>query len=162
MTDDQAAPEPDRPTDERRSASRSAQVALRRQRLTWVFVITLGVFVIQVIGGVAANSLALIADAGHVLADVGGVGLALAAMWIAARPPSDKRTFGYYRAEILAAVINAVVLMGIALFVLYEAWQRLVNPPEVAGTLMLGIALVGLTGNGNVALPAARRRSARA
>ncbi len=128
--------------------SYSAQAALRRQRLSWVFVITLVVFVVQVIGGVAANSLALIADAGHVLADVGGVGLALAAMWIAARPPSDKRTFGYYRAEILAAVINAVVLMGIALFVLYEAWQRLINPPEVAGTLMLGFALVGLVGNG--------------
>jgi len=114
-----------------------------RGRLLAVFGITLAIFVVEVIGGVASNSLALVADAGHVLTDVVGMGLALIAIWIAQRPASDARTFGYYRAEILAAVVNAIVLFGVAAFVLYEAFQRLSAPPEVQTQLMLVIAVIG-------------------
>ncbi|MEX2080195.1 MAG: cation diffusion facilitator family transporter, partial [Dehalococcoidia bacterium] len=109
--------------------------------------ITLGVFVLELVGGLASNSLALIADAGHVFTDVVGVGLALGAIWIASRPPTDERTFGYYRAEILGAVINALLLFGVAAYVLYEAWKRLTDPPEVATGLMLAIALAGGAAN---------------
>jgi cobalt-zinc-cadmium efflux system protein len=118
-----------------------------RGRLATVFLITLGIFVFELIGGLASNSLALLADAGHVLTDVVGIGLALVAIWIAARPPSDARTYGYYRAEILAAVVNALILFGVAAFVLYEAWQRLAEPPQVHTELMLGVALVGGAAN---------------
>ena len=117
-------------------------------RLVAVFGITLTIFVVEVVGGLASNSLALIADAGHVFTDVVGVGLALAAIWIAARPASDERTFGFYRAEILGAVINAVLLFGVAAYVLYEAWQRLMEPPEVASGPMLAVALAGGAANG--------------
>ena len=89
--------------------------AVHRSRLITVFAITLGIFVLEVVGGIASNSLALIADAGHVFTDVVGVGLALGAIWIAGRPPSDDRTFGFYRAEILGAVLNAILLFGVGL-----------------------------------------------
>ena len=122
--------------------------AAHRPRLVAVFGITLTIFIVEVIGGLASNSLALIADAGHVFTDVVGVGLALAAIWIAARPASDARTFGFYRAEILGAVINAVLLFGVAAYILYEAWRRLTEPPEVGSGLMLAVALAGGAGNG--------------
>ena len=122
--------------------------AEHRSRLVAVFLITLTIFVVEVVGGLASNSLALIADAGHVFTDVVGVGLALGAIWIAARPASDERTFGFYRAEILGAVINAVLLFGVAAYVLYEAWRRLMEPPQVASGLMLAVALAGGVANG--------------
>ena len=121
--------------------------AAHRGRLASVFAITLVVFVVELVGGLASNSLALLADAGHVFTDVVGVGLALGAIWIAARPPSDGRTFGFYRAEILGAVLNAVLLFGVAAYVLYEAWRRLSEPPEVASGLMLAVALAGGAAN---------------
>ena len=122
--------------------------AQHRSRLIAVFLITLVIFVVEVVGGLASNSLALIADAGHVFTDVVGVGLALGAIWFAARPASDERTFGFYRAEILGAVINAVLLFGVAAYILYEAWQRLMEPPEVGSGLMLAVALGGGAANG--------------
>ena len=118
-----------------------------RGRLTGVFALTAVVFVVQFVGGIAANSLALLADAGHNLTDVAGIGLALLAISFAARPPSVARTFGFLRLEILAAVINAVLLFGVAAYVLVEAWRRLSEPPEVSSGLMLGIALIGLAAN---------------
>ena len=118
-----------------------------RGRLTGVFLLTLGAFVIELVGGIAAGSLALLADAGHMLTDVAGIGLALLAIWFAQRPASETRTFGYLRLEILAAVINAVLLFGIAGVVLLEAGRRLSEPPDVASGLMLAIALVGLAAN---------------
>jgi len=121
--------------------------AQHRSRLVAVFLITLVIFVVEVVGGLASNSLALLADAGHVFTDVVGVGLALGAIWIAARPASDERTFGFYRAEILGAVINAVLLFGVAAYVLYEAWRRLMEPPEVGSALMLAVALAGGAAN---------------
>ncbi len=119
-----------------------------RQRLLAVFLVTLAVFVLELIGGIAANSLALLADAGHMFTDVAGIGLALLAIWFAGRPSSQERTYGYLRLEILAAVVNAVLLFGIAFLVLVEAWRRLSAPLDVASGLMLGIALLGLGANG--------------
>jgi cobalt-zinc-cadmium efflux system protein len=112
-----------------------------------VFGLSAFVFAVEVVGGFASNSLALLADAGHALTDLAGVGLSLLAIWFAARPASAARTFGYLRLEILAAVVNAVLLSGIAVVIAIEAWSRLANPPEIASGLMLAIALVGLGAN---------------
>jgi cobalt-zinc-cadmium efflux system protein len=122
--------------------------AAHRGRLALVLAITIGVFVVEVIGAAAANSLALLADAGHVLTDVAGLTLALAAVWAAGRPANDARTFGYARLEVFAAVGNAVLLMAIAAFVLFEAVQRLSEPYVVRSGLMLVVALLGLVANG--------------
>jgi cobalt-zinc-cadmium efflux system protein len=121
--------------------------AANRKRLLAVLGLSLTLLVIEVVGAFASNSLALFADAGHMLADVSGIGLALLAIWFAGRAPSTGRTFGYLRLEIFAAVANAVLLFGLAAFILVEAWQRLSAPPEVASGLMLAVALVGLAAN---------------
>jgi cobalt-zinc-cadmium efflux system protein len=121
--------------------------AAHRGRLTAVFAVTLAILVIELVGAALSGSLALLADAGHVLADGAGVGLALLAIRFAARPATPQRTFGYYRLEILAAVVNAVLLFGVAGFVLVEAWRRLTDPPAVASGLMLAVAAVGLVAN---------------
>jgi cobalt-zinc-cadmium efflux system protein len=118
-----------------------------RGRLAVVFAITLTVFVVELAGAFVANSLALLADAGHMLTDVVGIGLALAAIWFAGRPATGDRTFGYLRLEILAAVVNAVLLFGVAAFILVEAWRRLAEPPEIMSGLMLAVAVVGLAAN---------------
>ena len=118
-----------------------------RNRLVGVFGLTFAVFVIEIVGGLTSNSLALLADAGHMFTDVFGIGLALAAIGIAGRPATDSRTFGFLRFEILAAAVNAVLLFGVAAFVLFEAWQRLSDPPEVSSGLMLAVAVVGLGAN---------------
>ena len=131
-----------------------------RGRLVVVFAITLGVFVVEVVGGLVTNSLALLADAGHMFTDVTGIGLTLAAIWFARRPASEARTFGFLRLEILAAVLNAVLLFGVAAYVLFEAWQRLSEPAEIGSELMLAIAVVGLTANA-VSLGLLRRAQAR-
>ena len=101
----------------------------------------------EVVGGLLTGSLALLADAGHMLTDVGGLALALLAIRFAERPPTPDRSYGYYRAEILAALANAVVLIGISLYILYEAYQRFRDPPEVASLEMLLVAGVGLVVN---------------
>ncbi|SUX48252.1 cation diffusion facilitator family transporter [Chryseobacterium indoltheticum] len=101
----------------------------------------------EVIGGIATKSLALLADAAHMLTDVVGLLLAFIAIKIGERKASPKKTFGYYRTEILAAVINAVVLLGISIFVLYEAFQRFKNPPEVQSGSMMIVAGIGLVVN---------------
>ncbi len=118
------------------------------RRLVAVLGLSAVIFVIELVGGLASNSLALLADAGHVFTDVAGISLALLAIWIGSRPASTERTYGYLRLEILAAVANAVLLFAVAAFILYEAWQRLSAPPEVASGLMLAVALIGLVVNG--------------
>jgi cobalt-zinc-cadmium efflux system protein len=118
------------------------------RRLVAVFAITASVFVVELVGGVLANSLALMADAGHMLTDVVGIGLALLAIWFAGRAPTQARTFGFLRLEILAAVVNAVLLFGVAAFVLIEALRRLSAPSDVSSGLMLAVALLGLAANG--------------
>jgi cobalt-zinc-cadmium efflux system protein len=119
-----------------------------RNRLIAVFGLTLAIFVVEVIGGLLTNSLALLADAGHVFTDVFGIGFALTAIWIAGRPATSGRTFGYLRLEILAAAANAILLFGVAGFVLLEAWRRLAAPPEVSSGPMLAVAVIGLVANG--------------
>lgn len=121
--------------------------AANRGRLAAVLVLSLAILVVEVVGGIAANSLALLADAGHMLADVAGVGMALLAIWFAGRGPTNGRTYGYLRVEILAAVTNAFLLFGVAAFILFEAWRRLSEPPDVASGLMLAVALIGLAAN---------------
>lgn len=121
--------------------------AANRGRLVAVLALSLAIFGIEVAGGIAANSLALLADAGHMLADVAGVGMALLAIWFGGRSPTSGRTYGYLRLEILAAVANAVLLLVVAVFILIEAWRRLSEPPEIASGLMLAVALVGLAAN---------------
>lgn len=116
-------------------------------RLKIVLVFTTLYLVAEVVGGLLTNSLALLADAGHMLTDVGGLALALLAIKFAERPASPERTYGYYRAEILAALANAVVLIGISLYVLYEAYERFRNPPKVESQAMLGVAAIGLVIN---------------
>lgn len=118
---------------------------LRALRL--VFGLTLGYFLVEVVAGILTNSLALLADAAHMLTDTAGLGLALFASWIAQRPAPPSKTYGYYRAEILAALTNAVVLFLISIYILYEAYRRLQDPPEVASLPMLIVASVGLLVN---------------
>lgn len=102
---------------------------------------------VEIVGGVIANSLALLADAAHMLTDTAAIGLALLAMWVSARPASVKRTFGFQRTEILAALLNAVSLWFIALWVFLEAYRRLLEPAQVQGSLMLSVGLAGLLVN---------------
>jgi cobalt-zinc-cadmium efflux system protein len=118
-----------------------------RDRLVAVLGLSLAILIVEAVGAVASNSLALLADAGHMLTDVSGIGLALLAIWFGGRAPTNGRTFGYLRLEILAAVANAVLLFGIAAFILLQAWQRLSSPPEVASGVMLAVALLGLAAN---------------
>jgi cobalt-zinc-cadmium efflux system protein len=118
-----------------------------RGRLLAVFLVSLAVLVVEVVGGLVTGSLALLADAGHMLTDVAGIGLALLAIWFAGRPATPERTFGHYRFEILAAVVNAVLLFGVAVVVLVEAWRRLADPPEIASGWMLAVAVIGLAAN---------------
>jgi cobalt-zinc-cadmium efflux system protein len=125
----------------------ASAAAASQGRLRAVFGISLVILVLEVAGAIASNSLALFADAGHMLTDVSGIGLSLVAIWFAGRPPTRDRTFGFLRLEILAAGVNAALLLGVAAFILFEAWQRLSAPPEVASGLMLAVAIVGLAGN---------------
>jgi cobalt-zinc-cadmium efflux system protein len=129
------------------SHSHRSAAGANRGRLAAVLLLSLAVLGIEAVGGIAANSLALLADAGHMLTDVAGLGLALLAIWFAGRPATSGRTFGSLRIEILAAGVNAVVLFGVAVVVLAGAWRRLAEPPEIASGLMLGVALLGLTAN---------------
>jgi cobalt-zinc-cadmium efflux system protein len=112
-----------------------------------VLALVLLYLVAEVIGGWWANSLALLADAGHMLSDAAALGLALFALWIAQRPADPRRTFGYYRAEILAALANGATLIAIAVYIFIEAFRRLAEPPEVMGGLMMGVACGGLVVN---------------
>lgn len=121
--------------------------AANRGRLLVVLGITATVLVAEVVGSWLSGSLALLADAGHMFTDVAGIGLAVAAVTFASRPATAQRTFGFYRLEILAAVANAVLLLGVAVFIAVEAWQRWWAPPEVASGLMLAFAVVGLVAN---------------
>ncbi len=103
--------------------------------------------IVELVGGYYARSLALLADAGHMLSDAGALGLALFASWFSRRPASARHTYGYYRAEILAALVNAATLIAIAVLIVIEAYQRIWDPPAVHGGLMLGVAVGGLAVN---------------
>jgi len=113
--------------------------------------ITLGLVLlymgVEVVGGLLADSLALLADAGHMLSDAGALGLTLFAMRFARRPATAQRTYGSYRAEILAALVNGATLVAVAIYIFVEAFHRLRTPPEVQGGLMVAVATGGLVVN---------------
>ncbi|MDP9844230.1 cation diffusion facilitator family transporter [Streptosporangium lutulentum] len=126
---------------------RATGAAAYRGRLAVVLALTLVVFVVEIIGAVLSGSLALLADAGHMATDAAGIALALFAIWVAGRPAGLQRTFGYQRAEILAAAVNAVVLLALSVYILYEAVRRFSDPEPVGGTVMLVAAVAGLVAN---------------
>jgi cobalt-zinc-cadmium efflux system protein len=118
-----------------------------RYRLRWVLAVTLVGLVVQLVGAWWSGSLALLADAGHLATDAGGVLLALAAGYIAARPASQRRTFGWHRAEVLAALANAVALLVVGGYLLVEGVRRLQDPPAVEAGPMAAFAVAGLVAN---------------
>ena len=115
-----------------------------RRALALALTITAVYLVVEVVGGLLTNSLALLSDAAHMFTDVAALTLGLFAVWVTGRPASGSKTYGYYRAEILAALVNGLVLWLVVVFILWEAWQRLLTPPAVAGGGVLAIAAVGL------------------
>lgn len=121
--------------------------AAYRGRLRVALAITLFVMVVEIVGGVLADSLALIADAAHMATDALGLGMALLAIHFANRPPSDRRTFGFARAEILAALANCLLLLGVGGYVLYEAIERFITPAGTAGGLTVVFGAIGLVAN---------------
>jgi cobalt-zinc-cadmium efflux system protein len=118
-----------------------------KRKLLWVLALTAAYTLAEAAGGWLSGSLALLADAGHMLADVAALALALAAVWFGSRPATPNKTFGYYRLEILAALTNGVVLVVIALVVFYEAYQRFHAPRAVETSLMIPVAVGGLLVN---------------
>ncbi|WIE57993.1 cation diffusion facilitator family transporter [Curtobacterium sp. MCLR17_031] len=120
---------------------------VNRKRLAIAFAITSTVLVAEVIGAIWTGSLALLVDAGHMLTDAGGLGVALLATTLAMRPATSRRTWGYARAEVLAATAQAAVLLAVGLFVLVEGIQRLVTPPEIPSAGLLIFGVIGLAGN---------------
>ncbi|MFA5074311.1 MAG: cation diffusion facilitator family transporter [Nitrospirota bacterium] len=111
------------------------------------FSITMLMMIAEIIGGIISNSLALLSDAGHMLTDNLALILTFIAMKFASRPATERKTFGFYRLEILAALLNGVILVLISLTILYEAYFRIIHPQPVEGSLMLIIALLGLVVN---------------
>jgi len=139
------------------------RVDSRVSRATTALAIALGItasfFVIELVGGILTNSLALQTDAFHMLTDVFALGYALFAAWLAQRPVTLKRTYGYYRVEILSAFLNGIFLWAIVVFILYEAIQRIQQPASVQSLNMLVIAVLGLMANGLVAATLSRSRN---
>jgi cobalt-zinc-cadmium efflux system protein len=121
--------------------------AAGRRRLSMVLGLTASYMLAEAVGGWLTGSLALLADAGHMLADVAALTLALVAIWFASRPATPRKTFGYYRLEILAALINGVALILISLLIIYEAYHRWAEPQPVKSGLMIAIATGGLAVN---------------
>ncbi|TDN92545.1 cation diffusion facilitator family transporter [Microbacterium sp. BK668] len=132
-----------------RGATTGIRGAGSRRLLAISLGITAIVMVVQVVGSLLSGSLALLADAAHMFTDAAALGIALIASAVAARPADDRRTFGYQRAEVLGALVNAVILLVLSVWVAVEAIQRLVDPgeAEIAGGLMLAVAIIGLVAN---------------
>ena len=116
-------------------------------RLAWALALTATYMFAEIAGGLITGSLALLADAAHMLTDVGGLALALLAIRFAAREATPQRTFGYLRMEVLSALTNAVVLLLLTVYILYEAYQRFLAPPDILSGPMLIVACVGLIVN---------------
>lgn len=127
--------------------SHAAQQGQNERPLWIALVLTTTFLVAEIIGGILTNSLALISDAAHMFTDSAALAVSLAAIRIGKRPADSQRTFGYYRFEILAAAFNAILLFLVALYILYEAYQRLDNPPEIQSGTMLVVAAFGLVIN---------------
>jgi cobalt-zinc-cadmium efflux system protein len=128
--------------------SRAPTAAARHApNMAGALLVSVAILLAELAAGIASNSLALLADAAHVFADVSGIALALVAVRLAARPSSDARTFGLYRLEIVAAAANALLLLGIAAFVFYEGLRRLIAPPEVEAGLVTLVAAGAIVAN---------------
>lgn len=122
--------------------------ATSTRALGWALALTFVILLVEAIGGWVSNSLALLADAGHVLTDAGALGLSLFVAWLSRQPSSAEKTYGYLRWEILAALINGATLLGISAWIVIEALQRFRHPENVAGGVMLGAAALGFVVNG--------------
>lgn len=118
-----------------------------KSRLAWALGLTTTFMVAEVVGGLWTGSLALLADAAHMLTDAGGLLLALIAIRFAERPATPEKTYGYVRMEVLSALTNAVVLLLLSIFILYEAYERFLDPPEITSGPMLAVATAGLAIN---------------
>lgn len=123
------------------------QTTGNERALWWAFGLTLSFLIAEVVGGLLSGSLALISDAAHMFTDAAGLAIALVAIRIGKRPADGRRTFGYYRFEILAATFNAVLLFLVAIYIIIEAYRRLQKPPEIDSSTMLVIASIGLVVN---------------
>lgn len=120
----------------------------KSERSLWIALgLTSSILVAETVGGIITGSLALLSDAAHMLTDAAALAIALAAIRIGKRPADGKRSFGYYRLEILAAAFNAMMLFGVAVYILVEAYRRLGHPAEIQSTSMLWFAAVGLVAN---------------
>lgn len=124
-----------------------SSASINQRRLVIALVITAVMTMVELVGGLLSNSLALLGDAGHMFTDTLAIALSLVALTLAKRPASQKRTYGFHRAEVLAALTNGAILILISVYIFYEAYQRFVDPPEVRGGLMLGVAAMGLVAN---------------
>jgi cobalt-zinc-cadmium efflux system protein len=121
--------------------------AENRRALTAVLILTALFAVVEVVGGLITGSLALLADAGHMLSDVAALGVALFAFWLSGRPATPDRSFGYKRAEVLAALANGLALVVVSIWIFFEAYRRFFDPPEILGAPMLLVAAIGLIVN---------------
>ncbi len=128
-------------------AAHGTAAAAHRGRLAVVLVLTAAVFVVEVVGALLSGSLALLADAAHMATDALGIGMALGAVTLAQRPARGRRTFGWQRIEVLAAVANGLLLLGVGVYVVVEAVDRISSPPDIHSGWMLGVATVGLAVN---------------
>ncbi|WP_050179659.1 cation diffusion facilitator family transporter [Domibacillus robiginosus] len=115
--------------------------------LKWSFFLITSYMIVEVIGGIMTNSLALLSDAGHMLSDAAALGLSYVALTLGQRAASNKKTFGYKRFEILAAFLNGITLIAISVYIFFEAYQRIMNPPDVVSVGMLAISTLGLLVN---------------
>ena len=123
---------------------RTTAATRSRPALVATLGLTAGFMIVELVTGIWTGSLALVADAGHMLTDAAALALALFASWIAARPPTPAKTYGYYRAEILAALVNALLLLVVAGGILYESWHRIRVPSTVLALPMAAVAMAGL------------------
>jgi cobalt-zinc-cadmium efflux system protein len=121
-----------------------SQGAQHRGQLLLVLALTASYMVVEAVAGFMTGSLVLVADAGHMLTDVAGLTLALSAIWFAQRPATQQKTYGYYRAEILAALANALLLFGVSAYIFFEAYRRFLEPLDVPSVPLLIVASVGL------------------
>lgn len=125
----------------------ASSASKHRGRLLIALGLTTSYMFVEAVTGILTNSLVLIADAGHMLTDVAGLSLALVAIWFAQRAPTPTKTFGYYRAEILAALVNALLLFGVSAYIFFEAYSRFRDPPQVTSIPLLVVASIGLAIN---------------